>query len=115
MLKGSCHCGAITLEVDAAPPEQAMECNCSHCSRKGYLLWFVPRESAHVHAADGQVGVYHFNKHVIDHHFCKQCGCAPYASGTGPDGKAMTAVNVRCLEGIDLAAIKRVPVDGRSF
>jgi len=115
MLKGSCHCGAITLEVDAAPPEQAMECNCSHCSRKGYLLWFVPRESAHVHAADGQVGVYHFNKHAIAHHFCKQCGCAPFALGTAPDRTAMTAVNVRCLEGIDLAAIKRIPVDGRSF
>ena len=114
MLKGSCHCGAITLEVDGAP-EQVMECNCSHCSRKGYLLWFVPRESAHVHAADGQVGVYHFNKHVIAHHFCKQCGCAPFALGTAPDGTAMTAVNVRCLEGIDLAAIKRIPVDGRSF
>ena len=115
MLKGSCHCGAITLEVDAAPPEQAMECNCSHCSRKGYLLWFVPRESAHVHAADGQVGVYHFNKHVIAHHFCKQCGCAPFALGTAPDGTAMTAVNVRCLEGIELAAIKRIAVDGRRF
>ena len=115
MLKGSCHCGAITLEVEGTAPEQAMECNCSHCSRKGYLLWFVPRESAHVHAADGQVGVYHFNKHVIAHHFCKQCGCAPFALGTAPDGTAMTAVNVRCLEGIELAAIKRIAVDGRRF
>jgi hypothetical protein len=115
MLKGSCHCGAITLEVDAAPPGQVMECNCSHCSRKGYLLWFVPREQTRVHAAEGKLGTYHFNKHVIAHHFCTQCGCAPYAAGTAPDGKAMTAVNVRCLEGVDLAALQRVPVDGRSY
>ena len=116
MLKGSCHCGAITLEVDSAgPPEQAMECNCSHCSRKGYLLWFVPREQVQVHGGEDQLGVYHFNKHVIAHHFCKQCGCAPFALGTMPDGKLITAVNVRCLEGFDLTAIKRVPVDGRSF
>ena len=115
MLKGSCHCGAITLEVEGEAPGQAMECNCSHCSRKGYLLWFVPRETAHVHAADDKVGVYHFNKHVIAHHFCKDCGCAPFALGTMPDGKPITAVNVRCLEGIDLGAIKRIPVDGRSF
>lgn len=115
MLKGSCHCGAITLEVDGEAPEQAMECNCSHCSRKGYLLWFVPRESTHIHADEGKVGVYHFNKHVIAHHFCKDCGCAPFALGTTPDGKPITAVNVRCLEGVDLATIKRIPVDGRSF
>jgi hypothetical protein len=115
MLKGSCHCGAITLEVDAAPPGQVMECNCSHCSRKGYLLWFVPREQTRMHAAEGKLGTYHFNKHVIAHHFCTQCGCAPYAAGTAPDGKAMTAVNVRCLEGVDLAALQRVPVDGRSY
>jgi hypothetical protein len=115
MVKGSCHCGAITLEVEAAPPGQVMECNCSHCSRKGYLLWFVPREQTRVHAAEGKLGTYHFNKHVIAHHFCTQCGCAPYAAGTAPDGKAMTAVNVRCLEGVDLAALQRVPVDGRSY
>jgi hypothetical protein len=115
MLKGSCHCGAITLEVEGEAPEQAMECNCSHCSRKGYLLWFVPRESTHVHADEGKVGVYHFNKHVIAHHFCKDCGCAPFALGTTPDGKPITAVNVRCLEGVELATIKRIPVDGRSF
>jgi hypothetical protein len=26
----------------------------------------------------------------------------------------MAAINVRCLEGVDLAALKRVPYDGRS-
>jgi hypothetical protein len=40
--KGSCHCGQISFEVEGTL-EQAIECNCSHCSRKGYLLWFVPR------------------------------------------------------------------------
>lgn len=114
MLKGSCHCGAIALEVDGAP-EQVMECNCSHCSRKGYLLWFVPREQARVTTDGDALSTYHFNKHVIDHHFCNRCGCAPFATGTGPDGKAMAAINARCLVGIDLAALKRVPVDGRSY
>jgi len=40
--KGSCHCGGIAFEVEGEP-EQVVACNCSHCSRKGYLLWFVPR------------------------------------------------------------------------
>jgi hypothetical protein len=113
MIKGSCHCGQITFEVEGAPA-QVLECNCSHCSRKGYLLWFVPREQMRMHAAEGDLMTYHFNKHVIDHHFCARCGCAPFGFGTGPDGKATAAINVRCLEDIDLASLTRIPYDGRS-
>jgi len=51
---------------------------------------------------------------VIKHRFCPNCGCAPFGFGKGPTGAATAAVNVRCLEGIDLAALKRVPYDGRS-
>jgi len=51
---------------------------------------------------------------VIKHHFCPSCGCAPFGFGTSPSGAATAAVNVRCLEGIDVAALKRVPNDGRS-
>lgn len=110
---GSCHCGRIAFEVEGELTE-AKECNCSHCSRKGYLLWFVPRERFHLKTPEDALSTYLFNKHVIAHHFCAQCGCAPFATGTGPGGAAMAAVNVRCLEGIDLGAIKRVLVDGRS-
>ena len=39
---GSCHCGAVTFTVAADAPTEAMSCNCSHCSRKGFLLTFVP-------------------------------------------------------------------------
>ena len=42
--RGSCHCGRVAFEVDGELGT-VMECNCSHCSRKGYLLWFVPRDS----------------------------------------------------------------------
>lgn len=47
--KGSCHCGSVRFEVEGEL-EQVVECNCSHCSRKGYLLWFVPRATAACHA-----------------------------------------------------------------
>lgn len=113
MHKGSCHCGRISFEVDGDFSE-VKECNCSHCARKGYLLWFLPRQSFRLKFGEGEYSTYLFNKHVINHHFCKSCGCAPFATGKGPDGAEMTAINVRCLEDIDLAAVKRVPVDGRS-
>ena len=43
MHKGSCHCGRIGFEVEG-DVAQVMECDCSYCSRKGYLLWFVSRQ-----------------------------------------------------------------------
>ncbi len=110
---GSCHCGRIAYEVEGELAE-AMECNCSHCSRKGYLLWFVPRERFRLKTSEEALSTYRFNKHVIDHHFCPSCGCAPFATGKGPGGALMAAVNVRCLEDIDLANVKRKFVDGRA-
>ena len=59
-------------------------------------------------------GVYEFNKHVIEHHFCPTCGIHPYASGTDPKGNRMCAINVRCLEGIDLDSIPVSHFDGRA-
>lgn len=114
MQSGRCHCGAVTFEVEGDFAE-ALECNCSHCSRKGYLLWFVPREQMRFSAAQDMLSIYRFNKHVIDHHFCAACGCAPFGLGTAPDGKAMAAINIRCVEGVDLSSVKRIPVDGRSY
>ena len=111
--KGGCHCGRIAFEVEGEL-DQVIECNCSHCSRKGYLLWFVPREQFRLADPDCERATYTFNRHVIRHHFCPRCGCAPFAAGVSPTGEPTAAVNVRCLENVDLATIKRVPFDGRS-
>jgi len=113
MHSGSCHCGKVAFEVEGDFSE-ALECNCSHCSRKGYLLWFVPRDQMRLLTPEENLATYRFNRHVIDHHFCRSCGCAPFGRGTAPDGRAMAAINIRCIEGVDLASVKRVPVDGRS-
>ncbi|MBZ6075946.1 GFA family protein [Microvirga puerhi] len=113
--KGSCHCGKVTFEVET-DLEQVMECNCSHCSRKGYLLNFVPRTSLTVMQGEGELSTYTFNKHAIQHRFCPTCGCAPFAFGRNPgSGEETAAINVRCLEAVDLKALKPIPVDGRSF
>ena len=112
--KGSCHCGKISFKVEGSL-EQAMECNCSHCSRKGYLLWFVPRSQFELLTPEAGLATYTFNKHVITHHFCPKCGCAPFATGNDRSGAATAAINVRCLEGIELSSLKKVPVDGRSL
>ena len=114
MHKGSCHCGAVQFTAEGEIG-QAMECNCSHCSRKGFLLWFIPRESFTLTAGDDKLTTYTFNKHMIQHRFCAICGCQPFGLGSMPDGKKMAAINIRCLEDIDLASVKRVQVNGRDF
>lgn len=112
--QGSCHCGQIAFDVEGEI-EQVMECNCSHCSRKGYLLWFVPREKLRLSTPEADLSTYTFNKHVIKHHFCGECGCAPFGFGIDRSGAAMAAVNVRCLPDVEPSKLKVVQIDGRSL
>jgi hypothetical protein len=111
---GSCHCGEVAFDFESEF-DAVIECNCSHCSRKGYLLTFVPREQFTLKSGDASLATYTFNKHAIQHQFCKRCGCAPFGFGANPQGGKMAAVNVRCLESFDLGSVKRKAVDGRSF
>ena len=75
----------------------------------------MPDEQFTLKSGNAALGTYTFNKHVIQHHFCNRCGCAPFGFGNNPKGGQTAAINVRCLENFDLAAIKRTPVDGKSF
>ena len=112
--KGSCHCGKFAFEVEGEL-KGATACNCSMCSRKGSLLWFVPREQLRLLTREDGLGTYTFNKHVIKHRFCAKCGIHPYGEGVDPKENKIAAVNIRCLEGIDLNAIPVQQFDGRSL
>ena len=112
--KGSCHCGKVAFEVEG-DLTGAMACNCSICSRKGSLLWFVPRDNLKLLTSEEAVRTYMFNKHVIKHHFCQTCGIHPYGEGVDPQGNRMAAINIRCLEGVDLASVPVQHFDGRSM
>ncbi|VTU39828.1 GFA family protein [Variovorax sp. PBL-E5] len=111
--QGSCHCGRIAFEVDGEI-NGAMACNCSICSRKGSLMWFVPRDSLRLLTPAEDMATYLFNKHVIRHHFCPTCGIHPFGEGTDPKGNRMAAVNIRCLEGVALEAVPVQHFDGLS-
>ena len=113
-LKGSCHCGRVAFEVEGTP-DRAMSCNCSICQRKGSLLWFVPREDLRLLTPEENANTYTFNKHAIKHRFCPVCGIHPYAEASDKSGKPMAAINIRCLEGIDLDSVPVGHFDGRSL
>jgi hypothetical protein len=111
--KGSCHCGNIAFEVQGEITG-ALACNCSLCQRKGSLLWFVPFTELKLLTPESAISTYTFNKHIIRHHFCKTCGIHPYGEGVDSKGNAMAAINIRCIEDIDLGSIPVQHYDGRS-
>ena len=111
--KGSCHCGAVAFEVEGEI-QGAIMCNCSICHRKGAPLWFVPAGSLKLLTGDGALKSYTFNKHVIKHRFCPTCGIHTHGEGKDPKGNAIAAINLRCLEGVDLEQVGITPYDGRS-
>jgi len=112
--RGSCHCGAVAFEVEGEI-RSAVSCNCSICQRKGSLLWFVPRDALQLLTPEDASRTYEFNKHLIKHRFCPTCGIHPYAEGIDAKGNRMAAVNVRCLEDIDLATVPVTHFDGRAL
>ena len=111
--KGSCHCGEIVFEVEGELTQVA-DCNCSICSRMGSLHWFVARDQLHLLTPESKLATYSFGKHAIKHHFCPKCGIHPFGEGTDPAGNRRAAVNARCLEGVDLASLPVMHLDGRS-
>lgn len=112
--QGSCHCQKVRYRV-TTDLKQVISCNCSICGRSGTLLTFVAADEFQLLAGEGELTDYQFNRKNIHHLFCSTCGIKSFGRGTGPDGKPMCAVNVRCLEGVDLAGLHVTPVDGKSF
>ncbi len=110
---GACHCKKVTFEVEMEM-KGIISCNCSYCSIKGLLLGFVPRSDFKVLTGEENLTTYKFNKHVIDHTFCNYCGTQAFSFGTGPDGSAVVAINIRALHGVDLNTLEITPYDGKS-
>jgi len=111
---GGCHCGNVRYEIDADLSSGVMSCNCSICSKRGYLLAFVAPEQFKLVAGEEALSDYQFNTKAIHHLFCKNCGVGSFCRGAGPDGKIMCGINVRCLdEGVDVSALPVKQVDGK--
>lgn len=113
LYKGSCHCGDVAFEVEGVI-EQVFDCNCSLCARMGALHWFLPRDRMRLLTPADRLATYTFSPHTIQHRFCRRCGIHPFGEGTGAQGNAKVAVNARCLEGVDPAALTITRIDGKS-
>lgn len=95
LYKGSCHCGAVTFDVEAPESVEVENCNCSICRMTGFIHLIVPAKQFRLTSGAEFLTTYSFNTGVAQHKFCKICGIKSfYIPRSNPDG---VDVNVRCL------------------
>jgi hypothetical protein len=109
---GGCHCGRIRFEV-RGDLKTVTECNCSICGRAGFLHWRVEPAQVRMLTPEADMATYRWHTGLAKHHFCPVCGVAPLRVPRSDQTKL--TVNVRCLDGIDLAKLGIVPFDGRNW
>jgi hypothetical protein len=109
---GSCHCGRIRFRV-TGDLTSAIQCNCSICTKKGFLHLIVAKECFEPLSGDTDLACYEFNTRVAKHTFCKTCGIhAYYIPRSDPE---KIDVNIRCLDGIDLTTLRPTTFDGQNW
>jgi len=110
---GGCHCGEVRYET-TTDLATVMACNCSICTKKGLHFAFLKPEHFQLRAGEENLKEYLFNKHAIHHQLCIDCGVEVFARGKKPDGTDIVALNVSCIDGIDLSKLTMTPIDGRN-
>ena len=112
--EGGCHCGRVRFRVTADVTRVAVsDCNCSICTKKGFLHLIVPPEQFELLSGEDELSTYQFNTRTAKHTFCRHCGIhAFYVPRSDPD---KIDVNVRCLDDVDLGALQIARFDGQNW
>ncbi len=111
--RGGCHCGRVRFEVLAPAKIDVTDCNCSICSKTGYLHLIVPAERFKLVAGADVLTTYTWNTGTAKHHFCSVCGVKSfYVPRSHPDG---FSVNARCLDAGTVEAMSVRQTNGREW
>ena len=110
---GGCHCGRVRFEVIAPKRLSVSECNCSICSKAGYLHLVVPAAQFKLLSGNDTLRTYSFNTHTAKHLFCSVCGIKSfYVPRSHPDG---VSVNARCIDSETIEELTVTPLNGRDW
>jgi hypothetical protein len=110
---GGCHCGRVRFEVIAPAKLEVADCNCSICSKYGYLHLIVPADRFRLISGREVLCTYSFNTHVAKHFFCSTCGVKSfYIPRSHPDG---ISVNARCIDSDTIESMSVKPFNGREW
>ncbi|KIJ45952.1 hypothetical protein M422DRAFT_165853 [Sphaerobolus stellatus SS14] len=121
LYNGCCHCGRFEFEFMHPSLEDGFEvikCNCSICIQRGYLMVYITNVDKDFRLMRGtydELSNYRFNKGVVSHYFCPDCGTGMFGEASSDSGGRMLGVNVRCVPSLDLDRLRYKKVDGRSM
>ena len=73
VLKASCHCGAVRIEVEALPA-YLNQCGCSVCRRYGTLWGYYRPEQVRLLCSPEATQAYSWGKRDLEFHRCRACG-----------------------------------------
>ena len=111
--RGGCHCGQVRYRVHAPSRIRVSQCNCSICSRSGYLGLIVPGARFELLSGEEYLENYLFNSGTAQHRFCRTCGIKSfYIPRSHPDG---VNVNARCLDPGTVLKMTIESVDGQNW
>jgi len=114
MIKASCHCGAVRLEVPAVPEEVA-SCNCSICTKIGGLwAYYKPEQVKHTTPRES-IDTYIWGDKLIQFCRCRTCGCTTHWESISPDVTDRMGINASMMTDIKLDDIPIRYVDGASY
>ena len=117
---GSCHCGRVRFEVELEL-DHVRVCDCSICRKRGALIHRVAEERVRILTPLSELTLYQWHTRTAEDYFCPVCGILPFRrprSNTTVEALAGRpvftgwSVNVRCLDGVDLASIPVKHVQG---
>ncbi|KAJ7249206.1 Mss4-like protein [Mycena haematopus] len=108
--RGNCHCGAFKFTFKSPELKQAFACNCSICSKNGYMWCFPGKEDFKIVKGDENSALksYQFGKGTMAHKFCPTCGTSVMARSL--DEKF--AINIRALADVDFDSLLVLTSDG---
>jgi hypothetical protein len=111
---GTCHCGAVKFAVNIDLDEGGSRCNCSICTKLNAFSRLMKPEAFELIAGESETSSYEWGHRVSRRHFCKHCGVSCFARGHLPEvGGDFVAINLSCLDGVELRDLKVAYWDGR--
>jgi hypothetical protein len=108
MIEGTCHCGAVRVEIPSAPTTLT-SCNCSICRRLGSLWAYYPASQCRV---TGETATYECNDRVLWMHRCARCGCTTHWTFQDPSREDRMGVNIRMMDPAVVGAARIRKLDG---
>jgi len=105
----NCHCGAVELLIRFDNGiENIRRCDCSLCSRKGYVMASVPLNNLVISKGEDYLTLYQWGTNVAEHYFCKRCGVHTHHKRRSNPKEY--GINIACIAGVRPLDYKNIPV-----